>query len=67
VWSRKVPSVSPVAKNGDFMASIVSTLMSPLYSKDRTTTPEVLQHDHSHDHDHEHEHEHDHPHEQHQH
>jgi pyruvate,water dikinase len=59
VWSKKVPGVSPVAKNGDFMASIVSTLMSPLYSKDRTTTPEVLQHDHDHSHDH--------PHEQHQH
>ncbi len=75
VWSKKVPAANPAARNGDFMASIVSTLMSPLYSKDRTTTPEVLQHDHDHapGHDHGHEHgpghpaDHDHPHEQHQH
>jgi pyruvate,water dikinase len=53
VWSKKVPPVSPVAKSGDFMASIVSTLMSPLYSQGSTTTPEQLQHQHAHD-DHQH-------------
>jgi pyruvate,water dikinase len=33
VWSKKAPAASSVAKSGDFMASIVSTLMSPLYSR----------------------------------
>jgi pyruvate,water dikinase len=51
VWSKKTPAVPVTAKNGDFMASIVQTLMSPLYAKDKTTTPEVLQHHHD-DHQH---------------
>ena len=51
------PEREPRRRNGDFMASIVSTLMSPLYSKDRTTTPEVLHdHDHAHVDDHDHTH-----------
>ncbi|MFN8167328.1 MAG: PEP/pyruvate-binding domain-containing protein [Candidatus Nanopelagicales bacterium] len=35
VWSKKGPArvVEPGASSGDFMSSIVSTLMSPLYSK----------------------------------
>jgi pyruvate, water dikinase len=33
VWSRKVPSQASAATEGDFMSSIVSTLMSPLHSK----------------------------------
>lgn len=51
VWSRKTPPVPVTAKSGDFMSSIVSTLMSPLYSKDKTTTPDVLSHE-GHDHEH---------------
>jgi pyruvate,water dikinase len=51
VWSRKTPTVPVTAKSGDFMSSIVSTLMSPLYSKDKTTTPDVLSHE-GHDHEH---------------
>ena len=35
VWSKKGPVsvVAPGTKSGDFMSSIVSTLMSPLYTK----------------------------------
>ena len=33
VWSKKAPAASSVATSGDFMSSIVSTLMSPLYSR----------------------------------
>lgn len=56
VWSKKVPASSALATSGDFMASIVSTLMSPLYSKDQTTTPDQVRHDHDHAHDDEHQH-----------
>ena len=33
VWSKKAPAAPSVATSGDFMSSIVSTLMSPLYSR----------------------------------
>ena len=32
-WSKKTPSPASTATGGDFMASIVSTLMSPLHAK----------------------------------
>ncbi len=40
VWSKKGPTrvVEPGANTGDFMSSIVSTLMSPLYSKSDDAT-----------------------------
>jgi pyruvate,water dikinase len=33
VWSKKVPTAASTATGGDFMSSIVSTLMSPLHAK----------------------------------
>jgi pyruvate,water dikinase len=42
VWSKKGPArVAAGAPSGDFMSSIVSTLMSPLYSKDKSATDEA--------------------------
>jgi pyruvate,water dikinase len=41
VWSKKTPAASPTAQSGDFMASIVSTLMSPLYSRSSADSTEA--------------------------
>lgn len=50
VWSKKTPAASPVTRSGDFMSSIVSTLMSPLYATGRDgAVPDVLAHDHAHE------------------
>ena len=40
VWSKKVPAARASATSGDFMSSIVSTLMSPLYSRDSAGSSE---------------------------
>jgi pyruvate,water dikinase len=41
VWSKKAPTASKSATSGDFMSSIVSTLMSPLYSRTSADSTEV--------------------------